>query len=280
MKRNSFNKAFSILREASLGLVSVRMSKVAFHLDFVAYPPVIIICLYMVQGKISVAFIVFLFIFGLVIWTLAEYLLHRFVLHGWPFFARYHHAHHDNPSALIASPTLFSLGVFVSTALIPATLLLGFWPALPCFAGFLMGYIAFAAVRETVHHAQSQNAVVRHFKLFHARHHHATQASNFGVLTSFWDRVFGTYVIVRRSGLKGLRPARYKPQRQRECLWSGLILDCRVPETSQGKEPSPNTSTASRALKDFASNRQCQIAKVQHPHNEPHGCAMCPAVAL
>ena len=208
MKHNSFKAAINILREVGLGLVSVRMSKIAFHLDFVAYPPVIVICLYMAQRKVSIAAIVFLFIFGLVIWSLAEYLLHRFVLHGWPFFAKYHQAHHDDPSALIASPTLFSLGVFASIGLLPATLLLGLWPALPCFAGFLVGYIAFAAVHEIVHHSQSQNALVRHFKLFHARHHHATQARNFGVLTSFWDRVFGTYQMPRRSGLKDLRPAR------------------------------------------------------------------------
>ncbi len=208
MKRKSFKAAINILREASLGLVSVRMSKTAFHLDFVAYPPVIVICLYMARGKISLEAIVLLFILGLMLWTLAEYLLHRFVLHGWPFFAKYHQAHHDDPSALIASPTLFSLGVFASIALLPATLLLGLWPALPCFAGFLVGYIAFAAVHEIVHHSQSQYAVVRHFKRFHARHHHATQASNFGVLTSFWDRVFGTYEMPRPRRIKGLRLAR------------------------------------------------------------------------
>ena len=208
MKRKSCKAVINILREASLGLVSVRMSKTAFHLDYVAYPPVIVICLYMVRGKISIAAIVLLFIFGLTIWTLAEYLLHRFVLHGWPFFAKYHQAHHDDPSALIASPTLFSLGVFASIALLPATLLLGLWPALPCFAGFLVGYIAFAAVHEIIHHSQSQNAVARHFKHFHARHHHATPARNFGVLTSFWDRIFGTYEMQRRNRLRGLRPAR------------------------------------------------------------------------
>ena len=207
MERGSTQGAINILREASLGLVSVRMSKVAFHLDYVVFPPVIACCLYFAMGKLSLIAIALLFILGLMIWTLAEYLLHRFVLHGWPYFAKFHQAHHDDPRAMIASPTLFSLGVFASIALLPTTLLLGLWPALPCFAGFLSGYIAFAAIHEIVHHASSQQVVLRHFKLMHARHHHAKEALNFGVLTSFWDRVFGTYESSTRR-LKGLRSAR------------------------------------------------------------------------
>lgn len=208
MKRGTIKAIINILREAGLGLVSVRMSKVAFHLDYVVFTPVIVSCLYVARSKLSFMAIALLFILGLLIWTLAEYLLHRFVLHGWPYFAKYHQAHHDDPRAMIASPTLFSLGVFASIALLPATLLLGLWPALPCFAGFLLGYVAFAAVHEIVHHSDSQHLLVRHFKLFHARHHHATEARNFGVLTSFWDKVFGTYEMPRRSRIKGLRPAR------------------------------------------------------------------------
>ena len=208
MERGTAKAVINILREAGLGLVSVRMSKVAFHLDYVVFPPVIIGCLYLGLGKFSLIATAPLFILGLVIWTLAEYLLHRFVLHSWPYFARYHQAHHDDPRALIGSPTLFSLAIFASIVLLPAALLLGLWPALPCFAGFLSGYIAFAGVHEIVHHSQSQNAVLRHFKRLHARHHHGTEALNFGVLTSFWDRVFGTYEMPRRSRFKGLRPAR------------------------------------------------------------------------
>lgn len=208
MEHSKIRAMANILREAGLGLVSVRMSKVAFHLDYLIFPPVIVFCLYSALGKLSLVVMVGLFILGLIIWTLAEYLLHRFVLHAWPYFAKFHQAHHDEPRAMVASPTLFSLAVFATIGLVPAVLLLGFWPALPCFAGFLSGYVAFAAVHETVHHSASQHALLRHFKRLHARHHHGSEDLNFGVLTSFWDRVFGTYKRPTRSRIRGLRPAR------------------------------------------------------------------------
>jgi len=181
------------LREASLGLISVRMSKVAFHLDYATYPPLILFCLWLGHGHIALWMSAFQFAFGLCVWTLAEYLLHRFVLHGWPYFAKFHQAHHDEPRAMIAAPTVFSMGIFALIAYLPAALLLGPWAALPWFAGFLLGYVAFAAVHHIVHHAQGQGKLRRHFKLLHARHHHGKDGRNFGVLTGFWDRVFGTY---------------------------------------------------------------------------------------
>lgn len=40
-------------------------------------------------------------VLGLVVWTLLEYLIHRFVLHGLDPFRRWHAAHHQRPEALI-----------------------------------------------------------------------------------------------------------------------------------------------------------------------------------
>ena len=207
MNRNSFRAAINILQEASLGLVSVRMSKIAYHLDYFAFPLVIAFCLYFGRGKYGLLSTACLFTLGLMFWTLAEYFLHRFVLHGWPFFAKFHQAHHDDPHALIAAPTVFSLGIFAGIALLPATLLAGLWPALPWFAGFLSGYLAFGTIHHIVHQSESQHVVIRHFKKFHARHHHGTDGQNFGVLTSFWDRVFGTYEIPKRKGARDQHPA-------------------------------------------------------------------------
>lgn len=196
------------LREAALGLVSVRMSKVAFHLDYVTYPLLIVLCLWLGLGQVRLWLIAPLFVFGLAVWTLAEYLLHRFVLHAWPYFAKFHQAHHDEPRAMIAAPTIFSMGIFAVIAFLPGSLLLGLWPALPWFAGFLSGYVAFGIVHELVHHSNGHGPLLRHFKLLHARHHHGNEGHNFGVLTGFWDRLFGTYEAPSRNRPKGLSPAR------------------------------------------------------------------------
>lgn len=181
------------MKEAVLGLFSPRMSVVAFHLDYFVFPPLIIFCLVASIRLLNASLIAVLFFGGLAVWTLAEYLLHRFVLHHWPYFSDHHKAHHDSPRAMIAAPTLFTMAFFAASFCLPLWLLAGEAIALSSFAGFLTGYVAFGAVHHAVHHAEGQGLLLRHFKRLHAIHHHGSSEQNFGVLTSFWDRVFGTY---------------------------------------------------------------------------------------
>jgi hypothetical protein len=49
-------------------------------------------------------------------WTLVEYVVHRFLLHGVEPFKTWHAAHHQRPTALIFAPTLIS-GVLIATLL-------------------------------------------------------------------------------------------------------------------------------------------------------------------
>jgi sterol desaturase/sphingolipid hydroxylase (fatty acid hydroxylase superfamily) len=188
----------SVLREATLGLVSVRMSKVAFHLDYVVFPPIAL----WLQWKATLALgwqvATAMFLSGLVGWTFAEYVLHRYALHHWPYFSAQHMAHHREPRAMIGAPTLFSVGFFTLAAFLPAWLLLGRDLAFGWYAGFLVGYVAFCAVHQMVHHSSSNSAALRYFKRLHALHHHGDSNRNFGVITSFWDHVFGTYEQVPR----------------------------------------------------------------------------------
>ncbi len=181
------------MREAVLGLFSPRMSAVAFHLDYFVFPPVIVFSLAVSIRSLNTASIAVLFFGGLVAWSLAEYLLHRFVLHHWPYFRDHHKAHHDSPRSMIGAPTLFTLAFFAAGFCLPLWLLAGEAIALSSFAGFLTGYVAFGTVHHAVHHSEGQGLLLRHFKRLHAIHHHGSRDRNFGVLTSFWDRVFGTY---------------------------------------------------------------------------------------
>src|SRR5450830_1233858 len=66
-----------------------------------------------------------LFALGVLIWTLLEYLLHRFVLHGFDPFRRWRQMHHDRPAARICSPTVISASAFGLLVLLPA------WPGCP-----------------------------------------------------------------------------------------------------------------------------------------------------
>lgn len=195
-------QAWHRLRQAFLSLFSSKMTPFTFFLDFYVYPVVIVFCLSVALLYTSVIYVVVLTAVGLGVWTFAEYLLHRFVLHHWPYFKDQHQAHHDETQEMIGTPTIFTLLFFYVAIYLPLWLGLGAGMALPLFAGFIAGYLAFDAVHYSVHHMQGQNRLLRAWKKIHAIHHHGDADKNYGVLTDFWDRVFGTYSATMRRNAK------------------------------------------------------------------------------
>jgi cyclopropane-fatty-acyl-phospholipid synthase len=129
---------------------------------------------------------------GLGGWTLIEYLLHRFVLHGLQPFSRWHAEHHQRPSALIASPTVFSASLLLVLVVWPAWWLFGMWPGLAVTCGVLAGYLAYTVTHHATHHWNFDNAWLKRRKRAHALHHHFDKPVGFGVTSEFWDRVFGS----------------------------------------------------------------------------------------
>ena len=138
-------------------------------------------------GKFGAAFLV-----GSVCWTLLEYLLHRFFLHGIPPLRRSHLRHHAAPQALIGAPAwlspLLAIILFVATELMAdATLAAG------VTAGVILGYLIYVCVHYATHHLPNLRwAWMRKLRRSHALHHRSETACNFGVSTGFWDVVFGT----------------------------------------------------------------------------------------
>lgn len=133
-------------------------------------------------------------------WTLVEYLLHRFVLHGLPPFSRWHADHHDRPKALIASPTLLSVGLFALLAVGPAWILWGPWPACALSFGLITGYGFYGLTHHATHHRApawaQHSAWLSRRRRWHARHHAASRSGapvgHFGVSLTLWDHVFRT----------------------------------------------------------------------------------------
>ena len=129
---------------------------------------------------------------GVLLWTLMEYLLHRFLLHQVQPFRRWHLEHHERPGALIATPTTVTAVLFLILVFLPAQQALD----LPCgtalTGGILIGFLGFSIAHHAVHHWRGQGAWFRRRKTLHALHHHGSEAQNFGVTTDVWDRVFGT----------------------------------------------------------------------------------------
>jgi sterol desaturase/sphingolipid hydroxylase (fatty acid hydroxylase superfamily) len=119
-----------------------------------------------------------LFVAGVVVWTLAEYAVHRFVLHA--FLPTEHGLHHANPDSPVL--TIF-WQIWASFALV-------YLIADGAFvAGALVAYAWYLFVHHCAHHAPDN---LPHSLLSHHRTHHKLASRNFGVSTTLWDRVFGT----------------------------------------------------------------------------------------
>ncbi|MBC7608494.1 MAG: sterol desaturase family protein [Polaromonas sp.] len=130
---------------------------------------------------------------GLLSWTLIEYLLHRFVLHGLQPFKRWHAEHHARPTALICAPTLLSAVLFFMLVFLPAFELGNLWVACALTLGVVSGYLAYAITHHAVHHWRGNSPWLKNRKQWHALHHaRAAQPGRYGVSSGFWDRVSGT----------------------------------------------------------------------------------------
>lgn len=175
-----------------LQMLSAEMPAWAFFLDFVVYPPLILLCLVLAFGPQGGLGSVAMIVLGLLGWSLAEYLIHRFAFHHAPVLQQIHLAHHDAPRELNGTPTLVTVAVFYGLVYWPLTWVLRAEWAAAVTAGVLLGYLAYVGVHYVVHHLGSGGrAWLRRLIRLHAVHHHDV-AHNFGVTSPLWDWVFGT----------------------------------------------------------------------------------------
>ncbi|MHB1229462.1 MAG: sterol desaturase family protein [Halothiobacillus sp.] len=132
-------------------------------------------------------------ILGFIGWTLLEYGLHRFVLHHVSPFKQWHSAHHEAPDLAVGTPTWVSLSLVALVIFLPTYWLMGLWLGAGFGVGLLIGYGIYTWLHHAEHHWRSNVPWFRRLKRMHAIHHHTFNESNYGVITLFWDRVFGTY---------------------------------------------------------------------------------------
>ena len=130
---------------------------------------------------------------GLLGWTVLEYGLHRFVLHGLAPFSRWHLEHHQRPTALICAPTLLSASLIGGLVYLPALLASDGWHALAFTLGVLIGYLTYTVTHHATHHWRARGPWLKERKRWHALHHRSGRpAACYGVTTDVWDRVFGS----------------------------------------------------------------------------------------
>ena len=142
---------------------------------------------------------------GWLTWTLTEYWLHRTFFHWVPktswgdrmhFFV--HGVHHDWPDdryRLVMPPAVSGI-LFVLFMAIFYALLGGVW-MFPFYAGFVFGYTVYDCTHYATHHFKPRSARLKWFKRLashHMNHHFQHKPRKYGVSTTLWDHVFGTYV--------------------------------------------------------------------------------------
>jgi 4-hydroxysphinganine ceramide fatty acyl 2-hydroxylase len=178
-----------------------RLSHVHPATPFVVYIPVVITALYyaFMQGNLGVLQVLGYFGLGIIIWTLMEYLIHRFFFHipqtNAVFKAIYfysHGIHHEAPNdatRLVMPPS----------ASVPLAILFFYvfraWGGiyyLPLFAGFITAYMAYDFIHFATHFFNWKAAWFRKVKENHMRHHFLTNKYNFGLSSPLWDYVFFT----------------------------------------------------------------------------------------
>jgi dihydroceramide fatty acyl 2-hydroxylase len=153
------------------------------------------------------------FVAGLLIWSLAEYLLHRFVFHriaptpaGRRLYFVLHGVHHDFPSD--GSRLVMPLGVSIPMGvavylLLRAVLGLAFGVSTAhveaVFMGFGAGYLAYDGIHYATHHFRMTSPIGRWLKRYHMVHHHTGENARWGVSSPLWDWVFGTMGETRAS---------------------------------------------------------------------------------
>ena len=142
---------------------------------------------------------------GIFLWTLVEYLLHRFVLHRVPVIRLLHAMHHAQPSAYIGTPLWVSFLGFSCISFAPLWWIGDFEIASGVNCGLIIGYVWYLVIHDAVHRwPLSENSWIRKARLRHLRHHHTSEpGGNFGVTTDFWDGVFLTKINKRYPDYKG-----------------------------------------------------------------------------
>ncbi|KAI8991856.1 hypothetical protein BDF20DRAFT_812243 [Mycotypha africana] len=143
------------------------------------------------------------FALGVIIWSLLEYLLHRFFFHldellpdhqaAFVLHFTIHGFHHYLPMdrlRLVMPPTL---AVIIAYPLVR----LGYFLFPPMMAhgviaGGFFGYILYDCTHYYLHHAKVYEIHFKEMKKYHMAHHYKNYEGGYGITSKIWDHCFGT----------------------------------------------------------------------------------------
>ncbi|WP_266203388.1 sterol desaturase family protein [Pontibacter kalidii] len=151
------------------------------------------------HGFINIFEAIGFFFLGWFIFTLLEYLAHRYVFHmdtDTPLKARlqylFHGNHHEYPKdkKRLAMPPVVSIlyasAFFFIFKVIFGTFVFG------VVAGMLFGYAMYLLVHYVVHAYPPPKNILKQLWINHSIHHYKDPEAAFGVSTPLWDYILGT----------------------------------------------------------------------------------------
>ena len=167
----------------------------------VLYLPLIIASLYFAfsYGRLSILPIAEFFALGLIVWTLLEYIIHRYAFHyepttriGKQFHFIVHGVHHDYPNDAkrLVMPPAVSVPLAVFFYVLFFFLFGNSAPAI--WAGFAGGYVCYDSIHYAIHHFPMKSSPLNRLKQHHLRHHYHDDHSGYGVSSPLWDYIFRT----------------------------------------------------------------------------------------
>ena len=151
------------------------------------------------ERALPAAIVILLFALGVLIWSLVEYTLHRWIFHyeprshlGKQFHFLLHGVHHDYPNdaSRLVMPPVVSIPLAFLFYLGFLTIFRQSAPA--AFAGFIVGYLFYDMLHYATHHFPMKRGVWLWLKKYHLRHHYQDDHCGYGASSPLWDYVFGT----------------------------------------------------------------------------------------
>jgi sterol desaturase/sphingolipid hydroxylase (fatty acid hydroxylase superfamily) len=152
-----------------------------------------------VDAGLSASVVVWRAAAGIAVWTLTEYLMHRYAFHFVPrtragvalayLSHGVHHAYPRDPDRLVM-PLIVSAPIAV--VLLLAGHAIGGAGAYPFLGGFAVGYLAYDLIHYSIHRYDTKSGVLNWLRRYHFQHHFAATDRQFGVSTPIWDYVFRT----------------------------------------------------------------------------------------
>ncbi len=176
-------------------------SKVHYSVPLLIFVPTIMYFLYKgISSPMSLLYGVLYFMLGFFVWTVTEYVMHRFIFHFEPnsklgkrLHFIFHGVHHDYPKdrlRLVLPPAvsipLATMFYFLFRNIIKTD---GFYSF---FAAFLIGYLIYDMIHYAIHHVQFKGKLWNILKSHHLKHHYVYPEKGYGVSSPLWDKIART----------------------------------------------------------------------------------------